>query len=72
MDLEHGGEEPVLAVEVRVERAFRQAGLGSDGVDADPREAPAIEELIGGVDDAPPGRLCRPAHRALPRRYTDQ
>jgi len=48
--LEHGDDQLVLAVEIRVERATREAGRGRDGLDAGAADALFLEHARGRLE----------------------
>ena len=59
---EHGDDQLVLALEIRVERAARKTGRGGDGFDAGAADAlfleharRRLEQLLAGIV---PGRSC--------------
>ena len=64
--LEHRRQQVVLALEVIVERALGDPRRRGDLVDADAAEALPVEQLVGGIEDAAPGRSAR---LAIARRY---
>ena len=62
MILEHGDDQLVLALEIRIERPARKAGRGRDGLDAGAADAlfleyprRRLEQLVAGIV---PGRSC--------------
>src|SRR5437868_953516 len=63
MQLEHRGQQVVLAAEVIVERALGHSGPCGDRINADARIATPIKKPIGRIDNAP---ACR---RSIPHVY---
>ena len=53
LDVEHGGQERVLALIVIVERALRDPGGLGDGIHAGSREAVPVEEVVRSFEDPP-------------------
>ena len=54
---EIGGDQVVLALEVIIQRALGEAGLGRDLVDADAADAFIVEQRARRLDDTLAGRL---------------
>ena len=61
---EIGGDQVVLALEVVIQRALGEAGLGRDLVDADAADAFIVEQRARRLDDTLAGRLGGSRHTA--------